>query len=111
ILFGSTALLLLRSVSIEIARRKLKHDLATSYGRYLSLTLVLGLGFLVSQLFAWRQLARQGIYISTHPHSSFFYVLTGAHAFHVAGGLLALGLLWLLSRRPTNQPGTRQGMA
>src|SRR5262245_8021285 len=53
IMFGSTALLLLGSVSIEIARRKLKQDLAASYGRYLSLTFVLGLGFLVSQLFAW----------------------------------------------------------
>jgi cytochrome c oxidase subunit 3 len=111
ILFGSTALLLLGSVSIEIARRKLKQELATSYRRYLSLTLVLGLGFIVSQLFAWRQLARQGIYISTHPHSSFFYLLTGAHAVHVAGGLLALGFLWLRSRRPTNQPARRQGIA
>src|ERR1051325_564112 len=44
VLFGSTTLLLLASVSIEIARRKLKQDLFTSYGRYLSLTLVLGLG-------------------------------------------------------------------
>ena len=111
VLFGSTALLLLGSVSIEIARRKLKQDLATSYGRYLSLTLVLGLGFLVSQLFAWRQLARQGIYISTHPHSSFFYLLTGVHGVHVAGGLLGLGFLWLRSRRYAEDPARRQGMA
>ena len=111
ILFGSTALLLLCSVAIEIARRKLKQNFATSYSRYLSLTVVLGLGFIVSQLFAWRQLARQGIYISTHPHSSFFYLLTGTHAVHVAGGLLALSFLWLRSRRPTNAPGNRQGMA
>src|SRR5919205_3741134 len=99
VMFGSTALLLLASVSIEIARRKLKQNSATSYNRYLSLTVLLGLGFLGSQLFTWRQLARQGIYISTHPHSSFFYLLTGAHGVHVAGGLLGLGLLWLRSRR------------
>src|SRR6476659_7393748 len=94
VMFGSTALLLLASVSIEIARRKLKQNSSTSYNRYLSLTVLLGLGFLASQLFAWRQLARQGIYISSHPHSSFFYLLTGTHAVHVAGGLLGLGLLW-----------------
>jgi cytochrome c oxidase subunit III len=111
VLFGSTALLLLASVSIEIARRKLRQDLFTSYGRYLSLTVLLGLGFLASQLIAWRQLARQGIYISSHPHSSFFYLLTGVHGFHVAGGLLALGFLWLRSRRPTTDPARRQGMA
>ena len=103
VMFGSTALLLLSSVSIEIARRKLKQGLAGSYSRYLLLTSFLGLGFLVSQLIAWRQLAQQGIYISSHPHSSFFYLLTGAHAVHVAGGLLALGFLWLRSRRPLDE--------
>jgi cytochrome c oxidase subunit III len=99
VMFGSTALLILSSISIEIARRKLKQGLAESYSKYLLLTSLLGLGFLVSQLIAWRQLAAQGIYISTHPHSSFFYVLTGAHAVHIAGGLLALGFLWLRGRR------------
>src|SRR6185436_8293767 len=60
VMFGSTALLLLASVSIEIARRKLKQNLVSAYSRYLLLTLALGLGFLVSQLIAWRQLAAQG---------------------------------------------------
>ena len=104
VMFGSTALILLSTVSIEIARRKLKQSLADSYSRYLLLTSLLGLGFLVSQLIAWRQLAQQGIYISSHPHSSFFYLLTGAHAVHVAGGLLALGFLWLRSRRRPDNP-------
>ncbi|HSL55165.1 MAG TPA: cytochrome c oxidase subunit 3 [Pyrinomonadaceae bacterium] len=99
VMFGSTALILLSSISIEIARRKLKQGLAATYSKYLLLTGFLGLGFLVSQLIAWRQLAAQGIYISSHPHSSFFYVLTGAHAVHIAGGLLALTFLWLRSRR------------
>src|ERR1044072_4731293 len=104
VMFGSTALLLLCSVSIEIARRKLKQGLAESYSKYLLLTGFLGLGFLVSQLIAWRQLAAQGLYISTHPHSSFFYVLTGAHAVHIAGGLLALIFLLRRSLRPLDNP-------
>ena len=114
VMFGSTALILLASVSIEIARRKLKQDLSASYSRYLSLTVLLGVGFLASQLIAWRQLAHQGIYISTHPHSSFFYLLTGTHGVHVIGGLLLLGFLWLSSRRHPEEPGVvarRQGMA
>ena len=99
VMFGSTALILLSSVSIEIARRKLKRSLAESYSRYLLLTTVLGLAFLVSQVVAWRQLAKQGIYLASNPYSSFFYLLTGAHAVHLAGGLLALGFLWLRSRK------------
>ncbi len=100
VMFGSTALLLLCSVSIEIARRKLKQGLSQTYSKYLLLTGLLGLGFLVSQLIAWRHLAAQGIFISTHPHSSFFYVLTGTHGVHIAGGLLGLGFLWRRSLRP-----------
>ena len=105
VMFGSTALLILCSIAIEIARRKLKQGLSETYSKYLLLTGLLGVGFLVSQLFAWRQLAAQGIYISSHPHSSFFYVLTGAHAVHIAGGLLALTFLWFRSRPQFNKPG------
>jgi cytochrome c oxidase subunit III len=99
VMFGSTALILLSSVSIEIAKRKLRQGLVDSYSRYVLLTLFLGLGFLTSQLLAWRQLAQQGVYLQSHPHSSFFYLLTGVHALHVLGGLLGLGLVWLRSRR------------
>jgi cytochrome c oxidase subunit 3 len=99
VMFGSTALIILSSISIEIARRKLKQSLPGTYSKYLFLTGLLGVGFLVSQLIAWRQLAQQGIYLSSNPYSSFFYLLTGAHAVHLAGGLLGLTFLWLRSRR------------
>jgi cytochrome c oxidase subunit 3 len=104
VMFASTALILLSSVTLEIAKRKLRKSLADAYSRYLLITGVLGLAFLGSQLVAWRQLARQGIYVSTHPHSSFFYLLTGAHAVHLIGGLLALMFLWLRSLRKLAQP-------
>ncbi|HJP91700.1 MAG TPA: cytochrome c oxidase subunit 3 [Pyrinomonadaceae bacterium] len=99
VLFGSTALILLSSVSLEFARRKLKRSFHDAYARYLLLTMLLGLAFLTSQLIAWRQLRQQGIYLATHPFSSFFYLLTGAHAIHLFGGLLGLGFLWQRSRR------------
>ena len=99
VMFGSTALLILGSVSIEFARRKLRQGVSGTYSKYLLLTLLLGIGFVVSQLLAWRQLAAQGLYISTHPHSSFFYTLTGTHAVHIIGGLLGLSILWWRSRR------------
>src|SRR5215813_2796992 len=41
VMFGSTALLLLSSLSIEIARRKLRQNSSASYNRYLSLTVLL----------------------------------------------------------------------
>ncbi len=111
VMFGSTALILLSSVSIEIARRRLKQGLSGGYSRYLLLTTVLGLGFLVSQVVAWRQLAGQGIYLASNPYSSFFYLLTGAHAVHLAGGLLALGFLWLRSRKQLARQATADAVS
>jgi cytochrome c oxidase subunit 3 len=104
VMFASTAMILISSVTLEIARRKLKRHFGEAYSRYLLLTGLLGLAFLASQLISWRQLAAQGIYLSTHPHSSFFYLLTGAHALHLMGGLLALGFLWSRSRRKVVEP-------
>ena len=104
ILLASTALIIGSSVTIEIARRKLKAALSRPYTTWLFATVLLGIAFVVAQVFAWRQLARQGIYVASNPHSSFFYLLTGAHAVHLFGGLLGLTFLWLSSRRPVTEP-------
>ena len=113
VLLLSTGLILASSVTMEFSRRNLKASSLSGYGRWLLITTLLGLGFLASQLIAWRQLARQGIYVATNPHSSFFYLLTAAHAFHLGGGLLALIFLWVRSRFLTDAKVTaaRQGAA
>jgi cytochrome c oxidase subunit III len=100
VLLLSTALILISSVTLEAARRKLNKDLASSYRGWLLVSTLLGVGFLVSQWVAWRQLVRQGIYVATNPHSSFFYLLTGTHGVHLLGGLLALAFLLFRSRNP-----------
>ena len=55
-----------------------------------ALTVLLGICFLTGQWMAWRQLAVSGFYVATSPSSSFIYLLTGAHAIHLMGGVLAL---------------------
>lgn len=99
LLWLSTALILASSITFEIARRTLRRGNTSGYQRWLLLTVLLGLGFLATQLLAWRQLVGQGIYIASSPHSSFFYVLTGAHGLHLLGGILGLDFLLLRSRR------------
>jgi len=104
VLLLSTALIAISSGTLEIARRRLKYSSSRSYVQFLALTVVLGLGFLASQLIAWRQLARQGVYLASNPHSSFFYLLTAAHGVHLVGGLLALFYLLLRAGRLVTQP-------
>lgn len=92
VLWINTLILLASSVTAELARRGLflsEEQQATS-PPWLGITLVLGVGFLAGQLVAWQQLAAQGIFISTNPSSSFFYLLTGMHGLHLVGGVLAL---------------------
>ncbi|HEY6230435.1 MAG TPA: cytochrome c oxidase subunit 3 [Pyrinomonadaceae bacterium] len=98
ILLLSTALILVSSGTLETARRKLRNAAAQAYKSWLLLTVLLGVGFLASQLLAWRQLVRQGVYVASNPHSSFFYLLTAAHGVHLLGGLIALAYLSLRTR-------------
>ena len=98
VLWLSTAVILVSSVTMEISRRSLKQQNNSRYGSWLVITTALGLVFVSSQLLAWRQLARQGVYMASNPHSSFFYLFTAAHGVHVFGGLIALSYLLLRTR-------------
>ena len=96
LMWASTAVILASSATFEIARRSSKREDADRYRLWLRVSLALGALFLAFQLLAWRQLVAQGIYLATNPHSSFFYVLTGLHGLHLAGGIM--GLAYLLAR-------------
>lgn len=94
-LWLSTSLILLSSATFESARRFLRRGEDSRFRVWLLATVLLGLGFLATQLLAWRELVGQGIYLTSNPHSSFFYLLTAVHALHLLGGILMLGyLLW-----------------
>lgn len=97
ILYLNTLVLLASSLTLELSRRSLapmKSGLpARSEGRFLRwwyVTLALGGAFIAGQLQAWRELTARGVYLSTNPSSSFFYLLTAAHGLHLLGGIGAL---------------------
>lgn len=48
--------------------------------------------FLSGQLMAWTQLSSMGLFGLTIPAFAFFYLITGLHALHIAGGLAAWGI-------------------
>lgn len=97
--YVSTGLIVLSSLTFMRAKASLKHSEEAGYRLWLTVTLLLGLGFLAAQVLAWRQLVSAGVYLATNPHSSFFYVLTGLHAIHLVGGILALVYLHWFVRR------------
>ena len=99
VLWWTTAILLVSSVTIELARRALRRSQYGWFRIWTSLTTLLGFLFLLGQLRAWAVMVNQGVYVYSHPHSSFFYVLTGLHAVHLMGGLFALVLVTISAFR------------
>jgi len=43
--------------------------------------------FIYAQLQTWDELQASGVYLSSNPAADFYFLLTGLHALHVAGGL------------------------
>ncbi len=73
ILWVNTALLAASSAAVEMRR----------WGP----AALLGSAFLAGQAWAWQSL---GLSLASGPAAAFFYVLTGVHGVHVAGGVAAL---------------------
>jgi cytochrome c oxidase subunit III len=103
ILYLNTAILLLSSLTMEMARRQLFREVDAmeewlGLGRpvarrvipWLVATAVLGVAFLAGQWMAWKDLAQQGLFFASNPASHFFYLITGAHGAHLVLGVLGL---------------------
>lgn len=88
--YGSTAVLLLSSVTLHIAYRSFKKENPVLYKGLLVLTGILGIVFVVLQYYGWQGLYGIGVPLDGNPSGSFFYVISGVHAAHVLGGIAAL---------------------
>ncbi len=97
-LIPNSIILLASSVTLEMFRRKLTVALTSKARLWIGITTLLGTAFLAGQISIWKTLAAQGVYLSSNSHSSFFYLMTGAHAVHLAGGVITLlvlaGMSW-----------------
>jgi cytochrome c oxidase subunit III len=97
-LIPNSIILLASSVTLEMFRRRLTVALTPQARFWIGLTTLLGAAFLAGQISIWKTLVAQGIYLSSNSHSSFFYLMTGAHAVHLAGGVISLlvlaGMSW-----------------
>jgi cytochrome c oxidase subunit 3 len=111
VLYFNTLILLASSVALEVGRRQVRTFMTSkpwlaNPARWLYVALFLGVLFVAGQFAAWLQLRAQGLYLSTNPNSSFFYVLTVAHALHVFGGLGGLTRVIVKLNRATLRKST-----
>jgi cytochrome c oxidase subunit 3 len=109
ILWLNTALLALASVAMQAASNTARRNALPALYKAVAAGAVLTLAFIGGQLLAWNQLVDAGYYARTNPAVAFFYLLTGLHALHVAGGLWYLGRLgYKMSREREMEQVLRQ---
>jgi len=97
----STVIIIASSIVYHFAQRAIYANDHDRSQRLLLATTVLGAAFISSQILAWSALVNRGLYMSGNPYAGFFYILTGIHAAHVIGGVIALGAIYLRTRTET----------
>ena len=77
--------------------------------RWLGISIILGAFFLVFQGYEWIQLLKFGFTLSSNVYGGLFYLLIGAHGFHVMGALAILIYAWYRIKTQVN-PITPEGL-
>jgi cytochrome c oxidase subunit 3 len=91
ILWFNTAMLILSSAAMQMARRAVRMTARARVSGYLFAGGAFAILFIGGQLVAWQQLRDAGYGLTSGPAGAFFYVLTGVHGLHLLGGLV----VWL----------------
>lgn len=89
----STALILASSICFILAKKAIQKDAKSQTSLFLSMTLVLGIGFVVSQFMGFKELIEAGLYFTGNQSNiatSFIYVITVTHLVHVIAAILVL---------------------
>jgi cytochrome c oxidase subunit 3 len=91
ILWFNTAMLILSSAAMQMARNAVRLNARSRVSGYLFAGGAFAVLFIGGQLVAWQQLRGAGYGLTSGPAGAFFYVLTGVHGLHLLGGLV----VWL----------------
>lgn len=97
-LWISTVVIIASGATMILARFYLRRGRIVLYRQWVMATTAFGVLFLLSQAWAWRDLAGQGVMMAANPRGSAFYVFSGLHGAHLLGGLGGLAYLVLKTR-------------
>lgn len=90
ILWYTTAMLLVSSIMLQFGVWGAKKGDFSRTRIALILTFILGVFFLIGQIFAWNILRDAGVVFGNANSSNYMYLLTGLHGLHIVAGLVFL---------------------
>jgi nitric oxide reductase NorE protein len=104
-IFGvvNTVLLLSSSLFVVLAVQAVRRRIAGIAPVLFALAFLCGLGFGTMKFIEYGQKISAGITLTTNEFFMYFYVFTGIHFLHVVIGMVVLGFLWKISRKPDVQ--------
>ena len=94
---ASSFVLLTSSLTMVLAHNAFERRDMRQTRVWLAATALLGTTFLSGQIFEFTEFIHAGLTLPSSPFGSAFYMLTGVHGAHVAGGVLMLSAMLLLS--------------
>lgn len=98
-LWINTGVLLIASLGMQAAVLSMRRGRPASLVVSLSVGALGALAFVGLQVMVWQYLLRLGYSLGDNPANSYFFILTGLHLLHLAGGLAALvRVFWRLNR-------------
>lgn len=106
IFWYSTAAILASSVTVQLSLKALKAREMMVYKRWLMITAVLGVLFLVLQIVGFKQFGANDIRLvgaGSNASYSFLLAISGLHGLHVLGGVIALVVIAILALRTTTR--------
>ena len=95
----STFVLLMSSLAMVLGLDGIQRGSKKLTLIWLGAVILLGATFLGFQVYEFNHFVHEGLTISTNVFGSSFFVLTGFHGAHVAGGVIWLSTLWILAAR------------
>lgn len=93
IFWFSTLTILSSSATIHLSLKSLKEKRMVEYRRWMVVTAVLGVLFIISQIIGFVQFGKQDIRIvgaGSNASYSFLFAISSLHGLHVLGGVIAL---------------------
>lgn len=90
----NTAVLIGSSVTMVLAWASLKLDDFKKYRRYMGLTILAGVGFLVIKAIEYGTKFEHGYFPANNTFLAIYFTLTGLHGLHVIGGMIVNGYFW-----------------
>ncbi|MDX1393742.1 MAG: cytochrome c oxidase subunit 3 [Gemmatimonadota bacterium] len=95
----TTFVLLMSSLMMVLALSAVQRGDARGTKLWLAMTALFGLIFLGGQYYEFSHFVHEGLGLSRNLFSSSFFVLTGTHGAHVAGGVIWLSTLFIRAQQ------------